>query len=76
MVSQNQNAEQLTGVSNLNYNLMMILTNKLEGVTALEQYKRDAQGDQDVLQCFEAIQEQDRKSIEQLKSLLVGRLGQ
>jgi replication initiation and membrane attachment protein DnaB len=76
MASQNQNAEQLTGVSNLNYNLMMILTNKLEGVTALEQYKRDAQGDQDVLQCFEAIQEQDRKSIEQLKSLLVGRLGQ
>jgi predicted aminopeptidase len=73
MATQTRHAENLTGVSNLSYDLMTILTNKLEGITAIEGYKQDAQGDDEVLQCFERLQEQDRKNIEQLKSLLSSR---
>jgi hypothetical protein len=49
------------------------ITSKVEGVTAIEQYKQDAQGDQEVLQCFESLQEQDRQNIKQLQSLLSSR---
>jgi predicted aminopeptidase len=73
MATQTRHAENLTGVSNLSYDLMTILTNKLEGITAIEGYKQDAQGDHEVLQCFESLQEQDRKTIEQLRSLLSSR---
>lgn len=76
MVTQKRNAEQVTGVSNVTYDLLSVLNNKLEGIAAMEVYKQDAQGDQDVQQCFQRIQEQDRKDIEQLKQLVHGRLGQ
>jgi hypothetical protein len=49
------------------------IVSKVEGVTAIEQYKQDAQGDQAVLQCYESLQEQDRNNIEQLQSLLRSR---
>ena len=35
-------SEQVTGVSNDAYDLMVELTNKLEGVAAMEEYKFDA----------------------------------
>jgi hypothetical protein len=75
MVNQKRNVESLTGVSNLTYDLMTVLTNKLEGVAAMELYKQDAQNDQEVLEAFEHIQEHDRKDIDMLRRLLAGRVG-
>jgi hypothetical protein len=76
MVTQKRNAEEMTGISNVSYDLMSVLTNKLEGIAVMEQYKEDAQGDQDVRQVFEQIQERDRQDVDKLKELVVSRLGQ
>ena len=76
MVTQKRNAENVSGVSNVAYDLLALLTNKLEGIAAIEQYKQDAQGDQEVLQCFEQLEEQARKDVDQLRQLVTSRLGQ
>ena len=76
MVTQKRNAENVSGVSNVTYDLLALLTNKLEGIAAIEQYKQDAQGDQEVLQCFEQLEEQARKGVDQLRQLVTSRLGQ
>lgn len=76
MVSEKRNAENVTGVSNVAYDLMSVLTNKLEGIAAMEQYKRDAQGDQDAMECLEQIERQDREQIDKLRQLVVSRLGE
>ena len=75
MVTQKRNAENVSGVSNVTYDLLALLTNTLEGVAAIEQYKQDAQGDQEVLQCFEQLEEQARKDVDQLRQLVTSRLG-
>lgn len=75
MVTAKRKAENVSGVSNVAYDLMSVLTNKLQGIAAMEEYKQDAQGDQEALQCFERIEQQDRKDIEELKKLVHSRLG-
>lgn len=75
VMTEKRNAESISGVSNITYDLMSVLNNKLEGIAAMETYKQDAQGDQDVLKCFERIQEADRKDVEELKKLAHNRLG-
>lgn len=75
VMTEKRNAENISGVSNIAYDLMSVLNNKLEGIAAMETYKQDAQGDQDVLKCFERIQEADRKDVEELKKLAHNRLG-
>lgn len=69
-------SERVTGVSNVAYDLMVVLTNTLEGVAAIEEYKLDADaaGDPDVRSAFERIEQRERESIEELRGLLVGHL--
>lgn len=69
-------AEHVTGVSNVTYDMLAILTSALEGCAALEMYKQDAQkaGDRDALELFEHIQEHEVEEINQLKSFLRKRL--
>jgi hypothetical protein len=76
MVMQKQRTEPISGVSNVAYDLMSVLTNKLEGIAAIEQYKQDAQGDQEALACFERIERQDRQDVDWLRQLVTSRLGQ
>ena len=76
MVTQKRHAETVSGVSNVAYDLISVLNNKLEAIAALQQYKQDAQGDQDVLQCFEQLEQQARQDVDQLRQLVVSRLGQ
>ena len=76
MANQKRNAENVSGVSNVAYDLMSVLTNKLEGIAAIEQYKQDAQGDDEVLQCFEQLEQQARTDVDKLRQLVVSRLGQ
>jgi hypothetical protein len=68
--------ERVTGVSNVAYDLMVVLTNKLQGVAAMEEYKIDAAAAQDVevLTTFERIEARERESIEELRGLLVSHL--
>lgn len=67
---------QVTGVSNVAYDLMVVLTNKLEGIAAMEEYKLDADAAHEpaVRAAFERIEERDREGIEELRGLLMEHL--
>lgn len=73
---QGHNVEQVTGISNVAYDVMALLANKLEGLEAMEMYKEDAEcaGDQELSRFVERLQEQDRQSVDQLKGMLTKRL--
>jgi hypothetical protein len=70
-------SERTTGVSNVAYDLMVVLTNKLQGIAALQSYKDDADrgGDQKVSQVFDRLIQRDRQEIDELRGLLMERLG-
>lgn len=74
MATTKQQSGGATGVKNVTYDVMTVLTNKLQGIAAIEQYKQDAQGDQEVLQCFEQIQQREREDVDKLKELVASRL--
>lgn len=69
-------SERVTGVPNVAYDLMVVLTNKLEGVAAMEEYKLDADAanDPEVRAAFERIEQRERECIEELRGLLMARL--
>jgi hypothetical protein len=69
-------SERVTGVPNITYDVMVTLTNKLEGMAALEEYKLDADaaGDQEVRAAFERLEQRGREDIEVLRTLLLPRL--
>lgn len=74
MSEAKKHAESASGVSNPTYNAMAVLTNKLQGIAALEQYKRDVQDDDELLRSFERIQQGDREDVEMLRGLVAARL--
>ncbi|WP_148211866.1 hypothetical protein [Thermobaculum terrenum] len=76
MEDVNQNAQQITGVSNVAYDLMSVLQNFLEAMSAIEVYKEDAEeaNDQELLELFNRIQSDLGSYVEDLKPLLVSRL--
>ena len=65
-------AEYVTGVPNTIYDLITLIHNKLQGVAALEQYKRDAQsaGDDALLALFEDLQRRDQAEIDLIDDYL------
>lgn len=71
-------SERVTGVSNVAYDLMVVLTNTLEGVAAMEEYKLDAAaaGDEAVRAAFDRIEQRARQDIDELRGLLSERLQQ
>lgn len=75
MVAETRNAENVSGVSNVVYNLLSILNNTLEGTAAREQYQQDAQGDAEALACFEQLQQQARQDVDTLRQLVTSWLG-
>ena len=66
-------SERVTGISNVAYDLMVVLTNKLEGVAAMEEYKLDADAanDSEVRAAFERIEQRERQDIDELRGLLL-----
>lgn len=74
--NEKREAPQISGVSNVAYDLMSVLTSKLEGIAAMEEYRQDAQdaGDQEVERLFEQLQQDDAQSIGRLKQLVQYRL--
>ncbi len=69
-------SEQVSGVSNLAFDLLTLLHNKLEGIAALEAYKADAQGNQGVSSMLDQLQQTAVQDVQKLKPLLVKELGQ
>jgi hypothetical protein len=69
-------SERVTGVPNITYDVMVTLTNKLEGMAALEEYKLDAEaaGDHEVRAAFERLEQRGREDVELLRDLLLPRL--
>lgn len=69
-------SEQVTGVSNVTYDALAVLTSALEGAAALETYKQDAQkaGDREALELFERLQQQEVDEINKLKGFIKDRL--
>ena len=71
-----RNAGRISGVSNLAYDLMVVLTNKLEAIAAVEEYLLDADAANaaEVRAVFERIQADDRAHVDLLRDLLVSHL--
>ena len=69
-------SDRITGVSNVAYDLMVVLSNHLEGIAALQEYKLDAEEaeDTDVKAAFDRIERHYQDGIDELKTLLVARL--
>lgn len=69
-------SELATGVTNVAYDLMVVLTNKLEGIAAMEEYKLDADAAHEpaIRAVFERIEQRDREGIEELRGLLIEHL--
>lgn len=65
---------RVTGVSNIAYDVMVVLSNHLEGIAALQEYKLDADGDSDVLATFDRIEQRYQEGVDELRGLLVKRL--
>jgi hypothetical protein len=76
MENAKRQADEVTGVSNLTYDVMTVLTNKLQGIAAIEVYKLDAQqeGDREVQALLEEIQQGDREDVERLRAMVAQRL--
>lgn len=68
--------EHITGVSNVAYDLTVVLTNKLPGIAAIEEYKLDAEtaGDKEARSFFERIEQRDQQDVEELRELVCRRL--
>lgn len=71
-----RSAQTVTGVSNVAYNVLTILNNKLDGVAAMQMYKEDAQqsNDTEVLNLINELEEREVQDISKLKRLLSQRL--
>jgi hypothetical protein len=69
-------SEVVTGVTNVAYDLMVVLTNKLEGIAAIEEYRLDADAAHEpaVRAAFEHVELRERESVDELRDLLVEHL--
>lgn len=68
-------SEQVSGVSNLAFDLNALMHNKLEGIAALEAYKADCQGNQEASSLFNALQQTAVQDVNRIKPLLMRELG-
>ena len=69
-------SDQVSGVSNVAYDLVTILHNKLQAISAMEIYKKDAQqsGDREVATLLEEFERRDSEDVSRLKQLVASRL--
>jgi rubrerythrin len=64
--------ESATGISNARYNLVSVLYHALEGGATYDKYIEDAEneGDQELVDFFRQVQQEDTQRAQQAKSLL------
>ncbi len=68
-----QRTEQVSGVSNVAYDLVTILENKLKGIAAFEEYQVDAQqaGDREVQELLDELARRECEDVDKVKRLVV-----
>lgn len=71
-----RSSDEVTGVSNVTYDLISTVHNKLQAVAAMEGYRKDAEtsGDREVVECFDRIVGRETEDLQQLRGLLAGRI--
>jgi hypothetical protein len=76
LMEAKQQSHQITGISNVAFDLVTVLQNKLEGIAAIEEYKIDCEqaGDQECLQLFDEIQRRQIDDVQRLKGAAAKRL--
>jgi hypothetical protein len=64
--------ESATGISNARYNLVSVLYHALESGATYDKYIQDAEneGDQELVDFFRQVQQEDAQRAQQAKSLL------
>jgi hypothetical protein len=64
--------ESATGISNARYNLVSVLYHALEGGATYDKYIQDAENesDQELVNFFRQVQQEDAQRAQQAKSLL------
>lgn len=69
-------SDEVTGVSNVTYDLISTVHNKLQAIAAMEGYRRDADadGDREVIDCFDRIITRETEDLQQLRTLLASRI--
>jgi LmbE family N-acetylglucosaminyl deacetylase len=74
--AKRQNAERISGVPNVTFDLTAVLHNKLEAIAAYEVYKQDARevGHHQAEAFFDQCQQVDRTAVQQLREMLVQNL--
>jgi LmbE family N-acetylglucosaminyl deacetylase len=70
--AKRQNAERISGVPNVTFDLTAVLHNKLEAIAAYELYKQDAReaGHRQAEAFFDQCQQFERTAVQQLRELL------
>ena len=76
MVDAKRSAGHVTGMSNVTFDLLTILENKLQGIAAMEEYKIDCrdEGDTMALELIERLQRIASEDVSQLRDLLRERI--
>lgn len=76
-VDEKRQAEDVSGISNVTYDLLATLTAKLEGIAAMEEYIDDAkdEGADDVRALFEEFQQRETQDVNRLRELVKQYLG-
>ena len=75
--AERRDAERVSGVSNLTYDLISLLHNKLEAISAYEMYRQDAREvrHEQAEALFDYCLAKDRAIVDRLRTLLVEQLG-
>lgn len=73
---ERQNAERISGVPNVTFDLVAVLHNKLEAIAAYEVYKQDARevGHRQAEAFFDQCQQVERTAVQQLREMLAQNL--
>ena len=76
MEEAKRGAASISGVSNVAYDLIAVLYNKLEAVAALGEYTQDAEaaGDDEARSVFEELAQREAQDIARLRTLVAQRL--
>ena len=76
MEQAKQFTDRISGVSNVAYDLLTILQNKLKAIAAFEEYKLDAEqaGDHEVMDLLAQLEQRECEDIDKLKRLVLKRL--
>ena len=75
-VPQQGRAAKASGVSDLAFDLLTLLQNKLQAIAAIEVYKQDARAadHHHVLDFLERCEETDRRAVEELRAMVAHQL--